>query len=96
MYLTAELIPLALLGNYFDTGKKQAMADKSLQFQKWYFPAHRFGTAFGTPGFPTPSDVVQSIDFTYFIGEDSWFFFGAFNPLHDTLLSTPESEWEQM
>ena len=54
------------------------------------------GAAFGKPSFPTSSDVVKSIDFTYYIGEDSWFFFGAFNPLDDMLLSTPVSEWEQM
>ena len=33
---------------------------------------------------------------TYFIREDSWFFFATLNLLDDNFLSTPLSEWENM
>ena len=95
-YLTAELVPLALFGNDIDTGMKQAMVDKILQFPKSFFPAHRFGAAFGKPRFPTLPDSIQGIDLTYFVGEDSWFFFATLNLLDDNLLLTPVSEWEKM
>ena len=70
-YLTAELVQLALFGNDIDIDMKQAMVDKILQFPKSFFPAHQFGAAFGKPRFPTLTDAVQSIDLTYFVGENS-------------------------
>ena len=71
---------------------KKAMVDEILQFPKLFFPAPRLETVFGKASFPTLPDSVQSINLTYFMGEDFCFFFAAFNLLHENLVS----EWQKM
>ena len=93
MYMTEELVPLALFSSKVPDDDRCAMADSLLAVKRGselIRPGNRFGTGYGKPKFP--ADVSLSTTLANMVGPDSWFTFHALH-LNPEFLTEAVASW---